>query len=118
MAIDRGMKEHRWGDDQAAVAVENHARKIARFADDGGIAGAVEMKMHFFDQARDLVAQNLDGDGVQSWNHFQTSCFDRTRLRKPSTAACQPGGITVVASNCSTIAGPHSIAPGSSLSRR
>ena len=45
-----------------------------------------------------------------------TAC-SRIRLRKPSTCALQPGGMTVVASNCSTIAGPSIVAPTSRRSR-
>ena len=44
--------------------VEDHAREIARLSDDGGIAGAIEVIVHLIDQARDLVAQDLSGDGV------------------------------------------------------
>src|SRR5262249_40403500 len=55
--IDRRMEEHRRRHDEAALAIKDHAGEIARFADDGGVAGAVEMIMHFFHQARDLVAQ-------------------------------------------------------------
>src|SRR5258708_26051039 len=64
--IDRRMEEHRRSHDEATLAIKDHAGEIARFADDGGIAGAVEMIMHFLHQARDLVAQDLNRDGVQS----------------------------------------------------
>ena len=43
--------------------------------------------------------------------------FSKIRLRKPSTRPSQPAGITVVASNCSTIAGPGTIMPTPSRSR-
>src|SRR5258708_27061020 len=98
-------------------------------------------------QARDLVAEDCDGDGVQVvlLSSSNIACcrgdpcgrpvcaprrpragdhkgrpyiiLDITRLRNPSTVARQPGGIAVVASNCSTMAGPVRTAPGSSLSR-
>src|SRR5262249_6155911 len=64
MAIDRRVEEHRWRHDQAAVAVQDHAGEVARLANDGRIARAIEMIMHLIDQACDLVAQDLDGDGV------------------------------------------------------
>ena len=82
MAIDRGMEKHRRRDDQPAVAVEDHAGKIPQFADDGGIAGAVEMVMHFFHQARDLVAQDLDGDGVQTGVHLLRPRFRQDQVAK------------------------------------
>ena len=66
MAVDRGVEEHRRRHDQAPLAVEDHAAEVARLADDGRVAGAVEMVVHFIDQARDLVAQDLDGDGVHA----------------------------------------------------
>src|SRR5262249_51338586 len=66
MAVDRRVEEHRRGHDQAPLAVEDHAAEVARLADDGRVAGAVEMVVHFIDQARDLVAQDLDGDGVHA----------------------------------------------------
>jgi hypothetical protein len=60
MAVDRRVEEHRRRHDQPAVAVEDHAAEVARLADDGGIARAIEMVVHLLDQARDLVAQDLD----------------------------------------------------------
>src|SRR5262249_11047059 len=112
MPVDRSVKEHRRRHDQATLAVENHAAEIPRFADDGGIAGAIEVIMHLLDQARDLVAENLDGDSVPAH-----ACGSRTRLRKPSTCPRHPGATTVVASNCSTMAGPAMTAPMPSRSR-
>ena len=66
MAIDRRVEEHRRRHDQPPVAVEDHAAEVARLADDGRIAGAIEMVVHLIDQARDLVAQDLDGDGIHA----------------------------------------------------
>src|SRR5580704_16028067 len=113
MPIHRRMKEHRWRHEQAAVAVEDDAGKVARLADDGRIAGAVEMVVHFLHQAADAIAHDLGGDGV---DHVQST---RSKMRLPwrSTKACQPGGTTVVASNCSTMAGPAKPTPTDSLSR-
>ena len=71
MPIDRRMKEHRRRDDQAAGAVEDHTAEVARLANDGRIARAIEMIMHLIDQARDLVAQDLDGDGVHRGHRAQ-----------------------------------------------
>ena len=64
MAVDRRVEEHRRRHDQPAVAIDDHAGEVARLPDDGRIAGAIEMVVHLIDQARDLVAQDLDGDGV------------------------------------------------------
>src|SRR5689334_3291993 len=64
MAVDWRVEEHRRRHDQPAAAIEDHAAEIARLADDGRIARAIEMIMHLIDQARDLVAQDLDGDRV------------------------------------------------------
>jgi hypothetical protein len=66
MPVDRGVEEHGWRHDQPAVAIEDHAAEVARLADDGRVAGAIEMVVHFIDQARDLVAQDLDGDGIHA----------------------------------------------------
>src|SRR5260370_41676115 len=64
MTIDRRMKEHRRCDDQTSRPIENDAAEVTRLADDGGGAGTIEMIMHLLDQARDLVANDLDGDRV------------------------------------------------------
>src|SRR5207253_729699 len=56
VAIDRRMEKHRRRHDQAPLAVQNHAAEISGFADDRRVAGAIEVVMHFIDQARDLVA--------------------------------------------------------------
>src|SRR5260370_1156284 len=56
MAIDGRMKKHRRCHDQTPLSVQNHAAEIPRFADDRRIAGAVEVIVHFIDQARDFVA--------------------------------------------------------------
>ena len=60
MAIDGRVEEHRRRRDEAPAAVEDDAGEIARLADDGRIARAVEMIVHLVDQARDLVADHLD----------------------------------------------------------
>jgi hypothetical protein len=64
VAIDRRMKEHRRRHDQPPSAIKDDAAEIARLADDGRVAGAIEMIMHLIDQAGDLVAQDLDSDGI------------------------------------------------------
>src|SRR3954464_2905758 len=64
VTIDRCVEEHRRCNDQPPIAVKDHATEVARLADDGRIARAVEMIMHLIDQAGDLVAQSLGGDGV------------------------------------------------------
>ena len=74
MAVDRGVEEHGRRHDQPPGTIEDHAAEVARLADDGRVAGAIEMIVHFIDQARDLVAQDLDRDGI----HAQA--LARTRL--------------------------------------
>src|SRR5882672_8919937 len=106
------MEEHRRRNDQPAGLVQDHAGEIARLADDGGIARTIEMIVHLVGEARDLVAQDLNGDRVDHARLFST-----TRLRKGSTCAVKPVGMTVVASNCSTIAGPVMATPMSNASR-
>src|SRR5262249_29176358 len=103
--------KHRRSDDQPAVAVEDDTGEVARLADDGGIARTVEMIVHLLDQAGDLVAQDLDQHGVHG--HARS----RIRLCNPSTRAVQPGGMTLAASNCPTMAGPAITAPIASRSR-
>src|SRR5580704_1990693 len=113
VTIDRRVKKHRRRHEQSAMAVEDDAGEIARLADDGRIAGAIEMIVHLLHQAADAVAHDLGGDGV---DHVQPV---RSKMRLPwrSTKARQPGGTTVVASNCSTMAGPEKVTPTDSLSR-
>jgi hypothetical protein len=64
MPVDRGVEEHRRRHDQPPAAIEDHAAEIARLANDGRIAGTIEMVVHLIDQACNLVAQDLDGDGI------------------------------------------------------
>src|SRR5262245_56201161 len=66
MTIDRRVEEHRRRHDQSAVAIKDHAREVARFTNDRGIAGAVEMVVHLVRQTRDLVTQDLYGDRVHA----------------------------------------------------
>src|SRR5271154_2147698 len=110
--IHRRVKKHRRRHEHTALTVEDDAGEIARLADDGRIAGAVEKIVHLLHQAADAVAYDLRGNGV---DHLQ---FVRSKMRLPwrSTKACQPGGTTVVASNCSTMAGPTKPTPTDSLS--
>src|SRR5262249_19069829 len=102
--IDRCVEKHWRRQDQTPLAVQNHAAEISRFADDRRVAGAVKVVVHFIDQARDLVAWDLDSDGVHA------RALVRIRLPWPSTRPLQPGGISVVASNCSTMAGAATVA--------
>src|SRR5262245_37839495 len=81
MAVDRRVEEHRRRHDQPPFAVENHAAEVARFTDDGRVAGAIEVVMHFLHQARDLVAQDLDGDGVHVIASPAPDCRGRRRAR-------------------------------------
>src|SRR5215210_4758337 len=111
VAVDRRVKEHRRRDDEPPATIEDHTGEVTRLADDGGVAGAIEMIVHLLDQAENLVAQNLDEDGVHGYAR------SRIKLRSPSTRALQPTGMTVVASNCSTTAGPTTVAPTSRRSR-
>jgi uncharacterized protein YfdQ (DUF2303 family) len=76
ITIDGRMEEHGWRDNEATGAIKDHAREVSRLADDGGIARAIEMIMHLIDEARDLVAQNLNGDRIH-----QTAPFSKMRLR-------------------------------------
>src|SRR5262249_10636915 len=66
VTIDRCVEKHWRRHNQTPLAVENHAAEIPRFADDRRVAGAVEVVVHFLDEARDLVAQDLDGYGVHA----------------------------------------------------
>ncbi len=85
VAVDRSMEEHRRRHDQPAVAVEDHAAEVAQFADDGGIAGAIEMVVHLIDQARHFVAQDLDGDGVHGQSPVARLEPQRVAVRNPGT---------------------------------
>ena len=112
MPVDGRVEKHRRRGDKPSVAVHDDATEVTRFPDDRRIAGAVKMIVHLIGEAGDLVAQDLDRDRVDA--HGLAS---RIRLRAPSTRAVQPGGITVVASNCSTMAGPGIDAPTANRSR-
>src|SRR3974390_1282200 len=114
MTIDRRMEEHRWRDNQAAGTVEDDTAEVARFPDDGGIAGTIEMIVHLFDEARHLVTNHSGSDRVHCEPQV-SGC--KTRLRLQSTRPCQFGGMTVVASSCSTMAGPSTTAPTASRLR-
>src|SRR4029077_5445621 len=61
MPVDWGVEEHGGRDDQPPAPIEDHAAEIARLANDGRVAGTIEMVVHFIDQACNLVAQDLDG---------------------------------------------------------
>ena len=64
MKIDRAVKKHRRRDGEASLAVGDDAAEIAGFTHDCRISRAVEPVIHFFHQAGDAAAKDLDGYGV------------------------------------------------------
>ena len=103
MEINRRVQGHWRRHRDASRAIGDDTGEIAQFADDGRIAGAEEMVVH-------LLHQNSRSDYAEvepsRRRLTQPSRASRIRLRWPSTSAVHPGGSSVVASSCRTMAGP------------
>src|SRR6185295_13145309 len=96
-----------------AGGIEQCRRAVAPLLDVGRMRGADQRLAGLLDDRGHGGTDDFDGDGVEP-GHAEAS---RMRLRYESTRAVQPAGTTVVASICSTIAGPEKRLPGRSVSR-
>src|SRR6185437_4746738 len=89
VTIDGRVKEHRRRGDEPAAAVEDDAAEIARFADDGRIARAIEMIVHLVDEARHLVADHLYRHGIDGarLSHVSSASAPGCRMRRPKRSS-------------------------------
>ena len=123
------------------VEVQQRRADVARLAHHAGIGHAHQEFGHLVGDGVQRAADHLQRDGVdvdavpaalgvraqsgaarlvESGPDFGGVHIAgvRRRLEKRSTRACQPGGIAVVVSGCSTIAGPSMRWPGLRAERR
>ena len=76
-----------------------------------------QRELHLVGDGVQAVAQHLEQDGVDGDAAHAVTPLLRRRLPERSTSAVCPGGITVVVSACSTMAGPDTRAPTASRAR-
>ena len=104
-----------------AARVEQGGRAVAPLLDVGRMRSADQRLAGLVDDRGHGGADHLDGDGIDG-GAGKPGCvahapISRTRFRYGSTRAVMPGRMTVVASICSTMAGPAMRLPFASLSR-
>src|SRR5690348_985116 len=105
---------------RVAAKVEQRGGAVAAFLDIGGIAGADQRLSHLFGDGGQHAADDLHGDRVncdRTRRGNVVHAISRIRFRYASLRAVIPGNTTVVASICSTIAGPVKRLPWRSRSR-
>src|SRR5216684_532318 len=95
------------------VAVHENAGEVLALVENGRVGGAHEGDAHLAHDGPEGLAEHLEGDGI---DHAASSRWNR-RLPRSSTAPRQPGRITVVAPNSSTMAGPGRSARSGNRSR-
>src|SRR6185437_4983102 len=112
------------------LGVGERRAEILGFADDARIAHAHELVAHLdgdvFQRALDDGAGDridprrrlLPAVGAVNFVHRASLATLRMRLPAASLVAVQPGGMTVVESFCSTMAGPAKVSPTGSRWRR
>src|SRR6185437_14039930 len=83
-----------------ALRVEQRRRAVAPLLDVGRVRGTDQRLAGLLDDRRHGRADHLDSDGIDA------HAASRMRLSQRSTRAVMPGGTNVVASICSTMAGP------------
>ncbi len=98
-----------------ALAIKQRGRTIAPFLDIGRIRGAHQRLSGFLDNRRQRRSNDFHGDRIQLGGDHGAS--SKIRLSIWSTRALTPGGISVVVSICSTMAGPAKAIPGTNASR-
>ncbi len=107
------------GDELAGIAVIDAVGAVERLGDHRAEGGAHEGEVHLVANLLQPVLDHGEGNGVEGGRHWSPRAVSVTmRLPKASTVTLSPGSITVVASSCSTIAGPMNSAPRGRLSRR
>src|SRR5215469_15534371 len=100
-----------------AVPIEQCGRAVAALLDVCREAGADQRLAHLLDDRRQSAADYLDRDRVDAVGRDRVHGSSSRRFRYGSTVAVAPGTTKVVASICSTIAGPSMRLPARSLSR-
>src|SRR5262249_11501154 len=100
--------------ERAAPGVEEARGAIAPLLHVRRVGGAYERLPHLFDDRRERVPDHLDRDRVDGKAHRASA---RIRLKNGSPLAVCPASSNVVASICSTRAGPERRWPGPSRSR-
>ena len=104
---------------RVAMNVEQRGRAVAAFLDVGGVGRADQRLAHFLDDRGEGTADHLDGDRIDPDRAGSgvVHAASRIRFRYGSTRAVMPGSTKVVASICSTMAGPAMRLPHRSRSR-
>ena len=92
--------------DGLAVGVEQGGGGVEALLHDRRRRALEQRQLHLVGDGVEPVAQHLEEDRVDGHQDFR-----RRRLPASSTSAVTPGGITVVVSLCSTMAGPARRAP-------
>src|SRR5215472_11185435 len=100
-----------------AVPIEECGRAVAPLFDVRRETGANQRLAHLLDDRRQGAADYLDRDRVDAVGRDCVHGNSSSRFRYGSTVAVVPGTTKVVASICSTIAGPSMRLPARSLSR-
>ena len=104
------------GDELAGIAVIDAVGAILALGDDGAEGRPHEREVHLVADLLEAVLDHAEGDRVD--RICRHGCLtSMTRLPMWSTSTACPGSITVVASSCSTIAGPMKRMPGTRASR-
>src|SRR5579875_3483765 len=91
---------------QIVVGGQDRAREVTRGIDHGGPCRAQQPVGHLTDDPVERVRQNRQQDRIEGGGHAATWSRWRWKLRCSSSRAAQPGGITTVVVDSSTIAGP------------
>ena len=98
--------------------VEQPRAKVLAFADDRGIAHAVEHVAHLLGDGMQRPADDLKGDRVEFLGHVMPPYTRSMRISPwPRTVAANFGGTMVVELCCVMIAGPWIVSSASSFSR-
>ena len=102
--------------DRLALDVEEGRRGVEALLDDRRRRALEQGQLHLVGDGLEAVAQHLQEHGVDGTMPAHHALLIR-RLPEASTRATYPGGITLVESACSTMAGPASRDPRGSRAR-
>src|SRR5579875_453012 len=115
MAVDQRMVLQAAADHHdPTVGIEQPRRAILRLAQYRRVAAVVQRVLHRGADFGESAQDDLRADRIDFHRHAPVST---TNVPERSTVARWPGQMTLVESNCSTIAGPTSSSPCNSLSR-
>src|SRR5690606_7214868 len=112
--------------DELACRGADRAAEVATFTDHGREGDLLQHHRHLVHHAAQGVTKYLESDRIEllvearlglDYAAHASTPGSMMRLPKRSTSAPAPGGMTVVVSYCSTMAGPSKLAPGRSFSR-